>query len=61
MAYDVNLPFWSDHAKKRRWFGMPALDTMLGFNREGAWTTPAETLGPAEWPADAQPEAGPAG
>jgi uncharacterized repeat protein (TIGR03806 family) len=44
VAYDVNLPFWSDHAKKRRWFGMPALDTMLGFNREGAWTTPAGTV-----------------
>ncbi len=44
VAYDVNLPFWSDHTKKRRWFGMPALDTMLGFSREGAWTTPAGTV-----------------
>jgi uncharacterized repeat protein (TIGR03806 family) len=44
VAYDVNLPFWSDHAKKSRWFGMPALDAMLGFSREGAWTTPAGTV-----------------
>lgn len=44
VAYDVNLPFWSDHAKKRRWFGMPELGTMLGFSEEGPWTTPAGTV-----------------
>jgi uncharacterized repeat protein (TIGR03806 family) len=44
VAYDVNLPFWSDHAKKRRWFGIPAYDALLGFHREGTWTTPAGTV-----------------
>ncbi|RYD60551.1 MAG: hypothetical protein EOP83_19125, partial [Verrucomicrobiaceae bacterium] len=44
VAYDVNLPFWSDHAKKRRWFGIPSPTAKLGFQREGAWTTPAGTV-----------------
>jgi uncharacterized repeat protein (TIGR03806 family) len=44
VAYDVNLPFWSDHAKKRRWFGMPALNTTMAFSKEGSWATPAGTV-----------------
>ncbi|WP_035614089.1 PQQ-dependent sugar dehydrogenase [Haloferula sp. BvORR071] len=44
VEYSVNLPFWSDNAKKRRWFGMPSLTPKLGFNREGAWTTPEGTI-----------------
>lgn len=40
VAYDVNLPFWSDHAIKRRWFGIPDDNAMIGFNREGNWTLP---------------------
>ena len=23
LPYKVNLPFWSDHAEKRRWFTLP--------------------------------------
>lgn len=41
VAYDVNLPFWSDHAIKRRWFGIPDPTAMVGFSREGNWTLPA--------------------
>ncbi|MCW1923444.1 PQQ-dependent sugar dehydrogenase [Luteolibacter arcticus] len=44
VAYDVNLPFWSDHAKKRRWFGIPSPSATLGFHEEGAWDTPAGTV-----------------
>jgi uncharacterized repeat protein (TIGR03806 family) len=44
VAYDVNLPFWSDHAIKRRWFGMPETTPVAGFSREGNWTLPAGTL-----------------
>lgn len=44
VEYSVNLPFWSDHAKKRRWFGMPSLTPKLGYSREGAWTTPVGTV-----------------
>ncbi len=44
VAYDVNLPFWSDHAKKRRWFGMPQTNTTAVFSREGNWTLPDGTI-----------------
>ena len=44
VSYDVNLPFWSDHAKKRRWFGIPSPSAKLGFQREGAWNTPTGTV-----------------
>ncbi len=40
VAYDVNLPFWSDNAIKRRWFGIPDAGAMVGFSREGNWTLP---------------------
>lgn len=42
-AYDVNLPFWSDHAHKSRWFHLPT-NTFAGFRQDGAWTTPAGTV-----------------
>lgn len=44
IAYDVNLPFWSDHAKKRRWFGIPDTNPIAGFSREGNWSLPAGTI-----------------
>ncbi len=40
VPYDVNLPFWSDHAIKRRWFGIPDPAAMIGFSKEGNWTLP---------------------
>ncbi len=39
-AYDVNLPFWSDHALKRRWFGLPPGNSTMNFSAEGPWTYP---------------------
>ncbi len=44
VAYEVNLPFWSDHAVKRRWFGIPDTASKLGYRREGAWDTPPGTV-----------------
>ncbi len=44
VAYDVNLPFWSDHAKKRRWFGLPGGAPAFGFSREGNWSLPDGAL-----------------
>jgi uncharacterized repeat protein (TIGR03806 family) len=44
VAYDVNLPFWSDHAKKRRWFGVPTTSPLITFSREGNWTYPDGTI-----------------
>lgn len=40
-AYDIHLPFWSDHALKRRWFGQTNLASTFGFATEGPWATPA--------------------
>jgi glucose/arabinose dehydrogenase len=40
IPYDVNLPFWSDHADKQRWFALPnGIDT-IGFNKDHPWTFP---------------------
>ena len=39
--YEINLPFWSDHARKRRWFGQTHLASPFGFSAEGNWTLPA--------------------
>jgi uncharacterized repeat protein (TIGR03806 family) len=40
VPYEVNLPFWSDHAAKRRWFSIPdALPTMQ-WARDANWQFP---------------------
>jgi uncharacterized protein (TIGR02597 family) len=43
-AYDVNVPFWSDGALKRRWFGLLDASTKIGFSREGTWAFPSGTI-----------------
>lgn len=40
LPYDVNLPFWSDHAVKRRWFIIPDGTSKMTWAREGNWTFP---------------------
>lgn len=40
VPYDLNVPFWSDGAHKRRWFSIPDLNAKVGFNREGNWSLP---------------------
>ena len=44
MAYDINVPFWSDHARKTRWFSVPDTNSFIGFNSNGNWSFPAGTL-----------------
>jgi uncharacterized repeat protein (TIGR03806 family) len=44
VAYDINTPFWSDHALKRRWFSVPSVNQFVGFNSEGNWLFPAGTV-----------------
>jgi hypothetical protein len=44
VPYEINAPFWSDHAIKRRWFALPGDDSMMTFRREGAWTFPTGTV-----------------
>ena len=44
VAYEPNVSFWSDYAKKRRWFSVPALANKITFAAEGNWTLPAGTV-----------------
>lgn len=40
VPYDVNLPFWSDRAIKRRWFAITNTGDTMGFSVEGPWSAP---------------------
>ena len=42
--YDINTPFWSDNAKKRRWFSVPELSKTIDFSADGNWTFPTRTV-----------------
>lgn len=44
IPYEVNLPFWSDHALKRRWFTLPDPSARFTWAQEGPWTYPAGTV-----------------
>ena len=38
--YDINAPFWSDGARKRRWFGVPESSSIV-FSSNGAYDFPS--------------------
>ena len=44
VPYDVNAPFWSDGAQKRRWFSLPDLNDKILFSRQDNWSFPAGTV-----------------
>lgn len=44
VAYDLNVPFWSDNAIKSRWFSVPNTNLTLGFNPNGNWSFPTGTV-----------------
>src|SRR5262249_8694246 len=44
VAYEVNVPFWSDGAQKKRWFSLPNMDQKIGFAADGNWSLPDGTL-----------------
>lgn len=44
VGYDVNQPFWSDHAIKRRWFGLPEGTERIEFNPDRNWNSPVGTV-----------------
>lgn len=43
IPYEINVPFWSDGADKRRWMAIPD-DTKIGFAEKGSWTFPDGTV-----------------
>lgn len=43
VPYAVNVPFWSDHAEKRRWYVLPER-AFFGFNGSNHWTLPSGTM-----------------
>ncbi|MDB6029300.1 MAG: glucose sorbosone dehydrogenase [Verrucomicrobiales bacterium] len=42
VPYDINVPFWSDHAEKRRWFMVPT-GQKIDFQRDDNWHFPVGT------------------
>jgi uncharacterized repeat protein (TIGR03806 family) len=40
VPYEVNLPFWSDGAAKRRWFGIPDTSATMQWSKDANWQFP---------------------
>ncbi len=40
VPYAPNVSFWSDYARKTRWFALPDTTSTFGFKAQGAWTLP---------------------
>src|SRR5438034_10708760 len=40
VPYDVNVPFWSDHARKTRWFAVPDTGQFMSFSPNENWAFP---------------------
>lgn len=44
VAYDINVPFWSDNAIKSRWFSVPKTNLDITFNATNNWQFPTGTV-----------------
>lgn len=44
VAYDLNVPFWSDNAIKTRWFSVPNTNLTMSFNPNGNWGFPTGSV-----------------
>jgi glucose/arabinose dehydrogenase len=44
VGYDLNVSFWSDNARKTRWFSVPDITKTFDFSRDGNWSFPAGTV-----------------
>ena len=44
LPYSINLPFWSDHGIKRRWFMVPDGVGDFTYSRDGEWSLPNGTI-----------------
>jgi glucose/arabinose dehydrogenase/mono/diheme cytochrome c family protein len=40
LHYGVNLPFWSDHAFKKRWFALKNTTDLISYTEDHPWTFP---------------------
>jgi mono/diheme cytochrome c family protein len=44
VPYDLNVPFWSDHARKMRWFSVPNTNLVIGFDPTNNWAFPTGSV-----------------
>jgi len=42
--YFINLPFWSDYARKSRYFSIPDAISTFGYAQEGEWSLPTGSI-----------------
>ena len=40
VPFEINVPFWSDHALKTRWFGLTDTNSIMTFSETGNWDFP---------------------
>jgi len=40
IPFEINLPFWSDYALKKRWFALPYTNSVFGFASDQRWHFP---------------------
>ena len=57
IPYEINVPFWSDHADKRRWFALPGLDRHLALAAPHDLSYPAGTVWVKQFDIRLQPDA----
>ncbi len=44
IPYEINVPFWSDHAIKSRWISLPGSSRAMRFKENEAWAFPGGTI-----------------
>lgn len=44
VPYEVVQPFWSDGARKQRWFALPHQTNQFEFRKDGSWEAPVGTV-----------------
>ena len=44
IPYEINVPFWSDHAIKTRWISMPSANAAMRFKEDEPWAFPGGTI-----------------
>jgi uncharacterized repeat protein (TIGR03806 family) len=44
VPYNLNVPFWSDHAIKTRWVSLPNTNSTINFSPAGNWSFPTGTV-----------------